>query len=177
MQEIVLFLDIDGVINVRGLYLSELIGCYQRFDLYACPVPLARQFMQALDRSESIKPFWMSKGWRKHATLWNQWAQTRPWRVAYPISFVQMRDVMAQNRGFLLDEIEDSKTLAAIWHSRNATQVVWIEDGFPDSALAWAKRDSRVTLISTLHDSEPTQIGINAGNIDKILAALKLKLD
>lgn len=177
MEKIMLFVDIDGVINVRSLGNSEFIGRYQGFDLYGSPVPMARRFLQIVDQADWIKPLWISWGWRKHAVLWNHWSKTRPWQTGYPISYREIKDVITNYPKMSLDEIEDGKTLAAIWHSKKANKIVWIEDGFPSSAIAWAKADNRVTLIDTLHPSDMTQSGIQTWNIDKIEAALNLNLN
>jgi hypothetical protein len=85
---------------------------------------------------------------------------------------------MAMYPGFLLDDMEGHKTKAALWHSGTGSRrVVWVEDGFQETALAWARMDSRVTLISTLHASDPAQTGIHPWNIEAIKAALNLEFD
>jgi hypothetical protein len=84
---------------------------------------------------------------------------------------------MAMYPAFLLDDMEGRKTKAALWHSGTGSRVVWVEDGFQESALSWARMDSRVTLINTLHPSDPAQTGIHPWNIDTIKAALNLEFD
>jgi hypothetical protein len=55
--------------------------------------------------------------------------------------------------------------------------VVWIEDGFSQSAKRWANEDTRVTLISTCPYEarvRSDRIGIAGWNIDTIKTALNL---
>ena len=63
-----------------------------------------------------------------------------------------------------------------IYHSGNAPKIVWIEDGFSQSAIAWSALDQRVNLINTVHPSDPLLLGIQAWNIESILESLDIKL-
>jgi hypothetical protein len=76
-----------------------------------------------------------------------------------------------------LDEMVDSKTIAVLYHAGNAPKIVWIEDGFEQSAIAWSKSDPRVTLINTIHPSDPSLLGIQSWNIELILESLNITLE
>lgn len=178
MEQIFLFVDVDGVINTSINVDSQFLGTYQGMDLFGGPSPLAKAFLQAVDQAQHIKPFWMSSGWREHSNVWNRWAEVTPWIVGYPISFNKAKYVMDRYaRQLSLDEIDDGKTIAVLYHSGNIPRIVWIEDGFPQSAILWAEQDSRVTLINTIHPSDPSLLGIQTWNIDSISQALNIKLD
>ncbi|NEQ97333.1 MAG: hypothetical protein F6K30_11505 [Cyanothece sp. SIO2G6] len=178
MAKIVLFLDIDGVIHTRGNSGVELLGSHQGKPLHGCPSVFVKPLLQAIDRTTTIKPFWLSSGWRQAANVWNQWARISPWSIGYPLSFRQTQFVLGQYRKKLtLDEVEDAKTIATLYHSPQwADQIVWIEDGFSESAINWSRFDSRVILIDTTHLSDPDLTGIQAWNIELILQTLAISL-
>ncbi|PZO41501.1 MAG: hypothetical protein DCF19_09890 [Pseudanabaena frigida] len=178
MEQIFLFLDIDGVVNTSINADSQFLGTYQDKDLRGSPSPLVNPLLKAIDRAEHIKPFWISSGWREHSNIWNRWAGITPWTVGYPITFAKINYVISRYRKQLeLDEIDDSKTIAVIYHSGNNPKIVWIEDGFSQSAIAWAALDRRVNLISTIHPSDPLLLGIQAWNIESILESLNIELE
>ena len=177
MEQIFLFLDIDGVVNTSINADSQFLGTYQDKDLRGSPSPLVKPLLKAIDQAEHIKPFWMSSGWREHSNIWNRWAGLASWTVGYPITFAKANYVIGRYRKQLeLDEIDDSKTIAVIYHSGNTPKIVWIEDGFSQSAIAWAALDQRVNLINTVHPSDPLLLGIQAWNIESILESLDIKL-
>ncbi|MGK7891433.1 MAG: hypothetical protein AB4042_19055 [Leptolyngbyaceae cyanobacterium] len=179
MAKMVLFLDIDGVIHTRTNPGAELLGSHQGRCLYGSPSVFVKPLLQAIDRATSIKPFWLSSGWRQAANVWNQWADIKPWAMGYPISFRQAQFVLEQYRNqLILDEIEDGKAIAALYHAPQwAEQIVWIEDGFSEPATHWSTLDQRVTLIDTIHPSDPTLTGIQAWNIELIVETLAIRLD
>ncbi|CAN1211606.1 hypothetical protein TUMEXPCC7403_15490 [Tumidithrix helvetica PCC 7403] len=177
MEPVVLFLDIDGVVNTSINSRSQLLGTYQGRDLYGSPSPMVKPFLHDVDRAKHIKPIWMSSGWREHSNIWNRWAGIAPWTVGYPISFEKSRYITGKyGKQLTLDELEDGKTIAVLYHAGNAPKIIWIEDGFPESALTWAKLDTRVHLINTIHPSDPLLLGIQSWNIELILNALRAPL-
>jgi DNA modification methylase len=177
MEQIFLFLDIDGVICTKIDSSSEFLGTYQEIDLFGTSPPLAKSFLQAVDRSKHIRPFWMSSGWQEHSIVWNFWAKTAPWTAGYPISCSNVQSIINKyGRQLSLDDMYDSKTIAVLHHSENANKIVWIEDGFEQSAIDWAEIDSRVTLIDTIHPSNPSLLGIQTWNIDVIFQSLGIGL-
>jgi len=178
METVFLFLDIDGVVNTSVNADSQFLGTYQGRDLRGSPSPYVQPFLHAVDRAEHIKPFWMSSGWREHSNIWNRWAGIAPWAVGYPIDFAKARYVMGRyGKQLSLDEIDDSKTIAVLYHSGNTPKIVWIEDGFSQSAMTWAKLDPRVTLINTIHPEDLSLLGIQNWNIGLISQALNITLE
>jgi len=179
MEQIFLFLDIDGVVNTSLEYSrSKFLGKYQGRDLFGSPSPLAKSFLHAVDKANHIKPFWMSSGWQLNSNIWNCWAGISPWSIGYPISSDKIRSVIEKyQRQFALNEIDDTKTIAVLSHSENAQKIVWIEDGFPESAIIWVKSDRRTILIDTIHSSDASLLGIQAWNIGAIEQVLGITLE
>jgi hypothetical protein len=123
------------VINARTQS-AQFLSKYQGHDLHGFPVSLALPLLPAVDRSDRIKPHWLSFGWQAHSLVWNQWAKTKNWPCAYPLTPKQTRYIVSASK--LDDSIiaeGDGKTLAAIYHSKNCEKIVWIEDGFAPSAI------------------------------------------
>jgi hypothetical protein len=176
MPKIHLFLDIDGVINTRTQS-AQFLSKYQGHDLHGFPVPLALPLLQAIDQADWIKPYWLSSGWQTHSIVWNQWAKTKIWPCAYPITAQQTRYIVSTSKldPSIIAE-KDGKTIAAIYHSKICEKIVWIEDGFPPSAIVWANQDPRVILIDTLHPTDYSLRGINDWNITQITESLELQL-
>lgn len=173
MEQILLFLDIEGVLSVPGVELLEQLPHASAPSMY--PVQGAKQLLQTIDRSSWIEPFWISS-WGQESTVWNHWSDTRPWSWAYPLSLLQH---FRAKRQFTTDEM-DGKLLAARWHSRRSNnRVVWIEDGFSSAVKDWAAHDPKVQLIDTsafFHSSKKRcQTGIRQWNIDLIRDALSIQ--
>ena len=88
--------------------------------------------MQAVDQADWIKPHWLSFGWQAHSIVLNEWAKTKNWPFAYPLTPQQTPYIFSASK--LDDSIiaeGDGKTLAAIYHSKNCEKIVGSEDGFP----------------------------------------------
>lgn len=173
MERILLFLDIEGVLSVPGFEPGEQLPHKPTSTIY--PVQGARQFLETIECSPWIKPFWISS-WGQESTMWNEWSKTRHWSVAYPLSLVQQ--LMAQIQ-FPTNET-DGKLQAARWHSRKwKTQIVWIEDGFSSQAKDWATQNPKVQLIDTCpsfrSSSRGWRTGIRQWNINLICNALNLQ--
>jgi len=178
MEKTFLFLDIDGVINTSVNSLSQFLGTFQGKDLRGSPSPLVKPLLNAIDKAEHIQPFWMSSGWQQHSTIWNRWAGHAPWTVGYPITFAKANYIMGRyGKQLNLDEMVDSKTISVLYHAGNAPKIVWIEDGFEQSVIAWSKSDPRLTLINTIHPSDPSLLGIQSWNIKLILESLNITLE
>lgn len=86
MEQILLFLDIEGVLSVPGVEPKEQLPHASAPNMY--PVQGAKQLLQTIDRSPWIEPFWISS-WGQESTVWNHWSDTRPWSWAYPLSLLQ----------------------------------------------------------------------------------------
>ena len=111
MEQIFLFLDIDGVICTNIDSSSEFLGTYQEIDLFGTSPPLAKYFLQAVDRSKHIRPFWMSSGWQEHSIVWNLWAKIAPWTAGYPISCNNVKSIINKyGKQLSLDEMYDSNS-------------------------------------------------------------------
>jgi hypothetical protein len=166
-EQILLFLDIQGVL-CNPNYRSAVHDT----DIAAGAVRGADALLSAIGWADWIEPMWISS-LGKQAQGWNDWAQIQRWQVAYPLPDTQV--LKARNA---YPNVTDGKCLAARWCSRRwRHRVVWIEDGFSQSAKRWANEDTRVTLISTCPYEarvRSDRIGIAGWNIDTIKTALNL---
>ena len=131
-EQILLFLDVQGV----------LCRPHQRFDMNDMATEAVRgaeALISAIGWSDWIEPMWISS-LGKQAQHWNDWARTQRWAIAYPLpdaQFWKARDAYPT--------VMDGKCLAARWCSRRwRHRIVWIEDGFSQTAKMWAKEDPRV---------------------------------
>nr|WP_290224082.1 hypothetical protein [Trichocoleus desertorum] len=174
MEPILLFLDIEGVLSVDGVDTSAEWLDKHNGPVY--PVQGARQFLEVIDRSPWIQPFWISS-WGQESTLWNKWSKTRCWPVAYPLSSNRLREARTQ----FSTQTSDGKYLAARWHSFKWDQrIVWIEDGFSQETEQWAIKDGRVQLVNTYPPIKDAvrnhwRKGIRQWNINLIGNALNIK--
>lgn len=81
---ILLFIDVDGVLNVPGDAPRDTSGIF-RTGFRGYPSPLTKPFLQAIAHADHIQPMWMSF-WGIEAHSWNRYAQTKRFPVAYPLS-------------------------------------------------------------------------------------------
>jgi hypothetical protein len=133
--EIILFFDIDGVFSLMGTELSaEKIG-----DVWAWPIPNAAAIIQAIDQDSRIAPVWLSH-WGERSTAWNDYAGTQHWPVAFPIT----DDDASRNA----DKISAIGLYLYVHDPRNASMLIWVQDGFSPAEQQWAVQNS-VRLLDT----------------------------
>lgn len=167
-EQILLFLDIQGVLSLphTTAYRNDPMAP-------AGAIAGAQDFIATVDGAEWIEPMWISSLGRQ-SLIWNDWAKTQRWAIAYPLPDHQIDAAKAS----FPSAATDGKCLAARWCSRRwLHRIVWIEDGFSAVARAWAKENPKVKLISTCpidarvpHD----EVGLASWNLPTIQDALRL---
>ncbi|PSB26637.1 hypothetical protein [Stenomitos frigidus] len=143
MEPILLFLDIDGVLSVSDTAIVDQEMPLDGSLVY--PLPGARAFLQAINRSPWIQPLWLSS-WGERSYCWNDWAATEHWIHAHPLPCTQRQLAQTQFQA----QNPEAKYLSVRWHSRHWNHaIVWIEDGFTQESKIWADQNPKVRLIDT----------------------------
>ncbi|MBF2090210.1 MAG: hypothetical protein IGR80_06880 [Synechococcales cyanobacterium K44_A2020_017] len=170
-EQTLLFLDIQGVLSIPNQPVAQPYA-----QDVAAPwgaVRGSKELISAIAWAEWIAPLWISS-FGSQALLWNDWAKTQRWAIAYPLSDQQS----AQAAAAFPSAKQDAKCLAARWCSRRwPHRIVWIEDGFSAIAKAWAAENPKLQLVSTCPfeaRSSSDRTGLAEWNIEKIRAALSL---
>ncbi|KYC42159.1 hypothetical protein WA1_19400 [Scytonema hofmannii PCC 7110] len=174
-EPVLLFLDINGVIDVKDntKTTEEKISNQE----IGYPVPGAKEFLQLIDNCSWIHPLWISS-WGCQSYVWNKWSNTRYWDSAYPLNEDE------ENKALRLFPNASDKYLAARWHSRDwQHRVVWIEDGFwlmsTSPTLEWTQSNPKIQIIDTLptpkEHLQGYEQGIEHWNIERICDALDIE--
>ncbi|MBW4685630.1 MAG: hypothetical protein KME40_11160 [Komarekiella atlantica HA4396-MV6] len=172
-EPVLLFLDINGVIDVKDNAKTTEEKLSKNETVY--PVPGSEELLQLIDNCSWIHPMWISS-WGCQSYLWNKWSKTRSWHSAYPLNEDE------ENKALRLFPNASDKYLAARWHSRDwQHRVVWIEDGFwfMSAALKWAESNSKIQIIDTSPTPKERRKGYEEGighwNIERICDALDIQ--
>jgi hypothetical protein len=138
-KKIVLFLDCDGVFSIYcGGPRDSWFGEIKRT---VWPIPNGQLLLQCIAEDTRLHPVWLS-AWGDDAMIWNVWARTRFFPVAYHLS--ERQECLA--RKFFphyYDANVDSKLIAANYYLRQhpGADVVWIEDEFAPETVAWSRKE------------------------------------
>jgi hypothetical protein len=144
-----LFLDIDGVFTMLDaveLPMERVGGIHVR------PIPMANALLKAINETEGIVPVWLTS-WDTGAHLWNDRSGTRHWPVAYHLDKKQ-EEVAKIGWPEFFERDTDRKLIAAaywLWSSLSEQhRVVWVEDGFAQETVKWARHRSNIEMHETV---------------------------
>jgi hypothetical protein len=152
MRQIILFVDVDGVLSISDPTHREERREHWEGAPPVWPVPLALALVRAINQEPRLHPVWLTT-WEYRAWHWNERAGTPRWPVGYQLTNQQLPH--ARRLFPELDEaFSDDKLLAVRYYLRRRPheRVIWIEDGFAPATWEWAARDPRVCLVDTTED-------------------------
>lgn len=172
MQLTTLFLDIDGVftlLDAMHLPMERVGGIHVR------PIPMANALLRAINETKGIVPVWLTS-WDAGAHTWNDRSGTQHWPIAHHLD-AQQEAVAKIGWPEFFERDTDRKLIEAaywLWSSLSERhRVVWIEDGFTQETVAWARTRSNIEmhetiLIDTLKEPIRAQLLSEHEDYDKV---------
>lgn len=150
-KKTILFLDVDGVFSIPNLQNTderrERLPVGNGHHLICWPIPLYRQLLYAIGIEKQLHPVWLS-AWGDAAHALTNRAFTQAFPVAYPLS---PRKLHYARQHWQDMECIDRKLVAAHYYliRKRWERVIWIEDGFAEETMKWARSNARIHLVDT----------------------------